>query len=114
MEKIILITVLLLIYSVSQAYGQSWRDVSGEYDRNQGSIVRIDENIEKQSDGSIIVRYETGHKGFDLMIPHKIKINCSNRSVNYLGSFNMRNVSDTVKSKIHRDIMTVFKSVCPE
>lgn len=112
MKKLYLFTIFLTFSSY--VYSESWNDISNEEERLNGSILRINENIERQSDDSMIVRYETGSKNFDLYIPHKIKVNCSNRSVHYMGSFNMRNVSEELKSKIHKDIMTVFKYVCPK
>jgi hypothetical protein len=110
LKKLYLLSIFFTFSS--SVHSESWIDISNVEERLNGSILRINENIERQSDSSMLVRYETGSKNFDLYIPHKIKVDCLKRSVNYMGSFNMRNVSETLKSKIHKDIMTVFKYVC--
>lgn len=96
----------------SQAYAEPWKDISTEENRAAGSVVIIDENIEKQPDGSLLVKYETGGNRLSLKIPHKIKVNCLKKSIVYQGGFNLRNTSEAVKTNIHRDIGTVYKEVC--
>ncbi|AXQ22607.1 hypothetical protein BEN71_11215 [Acinetobacter wuhouensis] len=105
----------LLIYILiitQQVNAEPWKDISTEENRAAGSVVRIDENIEKQPDGTLLVKYETGGNRLSLKIPHKIKVNCSKKSIVYQGSFDLRNSSEAVKINIHRDISTVYKEVC--
>lgn len=96
----------------SQVYAEPWKDISTEENRAAHSVVRIDENIEKQPDGSLLVKYETGGNRLSLKIPHTIKVNCSKKSIVYLGSFNLRNTPEAVKTNIHKDISTVYKEAC--
>jgi|GEM_PF-5827192 len=103
------ISVFLII---AQAYAESWKDISTKENRATGTVVRIDENIEKQPDGSILVKYETGGNRLSLKIPHTIKVNCSKKSIVYLGSFNLQNTPDAVKTNIHKGISTVYKEIC--
>lgn len=95
-----------------QVYAEPWKDISTEENHAAHSVVRIDENIEKQPDGSLLVKYETGGNRLSLKIPHKIKVNCSKKSIVYQGSFDLRNTSEAANAIIHRDIGTVYKEVC--
>lgn len=96
----------------SQAYAEPWKDISTEENRAAHSVVRIDENIEKKPDGSLLIKYETGSNRLSLKIPHTIEVNCSKKSIAYLGSFNLRTTSETVKTNIYKDMSTVYKEVC--
>lgn len=105
----------LLIYILMfapQVNAEPWKDISTEENRAAHSAIMIDENIAKQPDGSLLVKYETGGNRLSLKIPHKIKVNCSKESIVYQGSFDLRNTSEAVKKNIHRDIGTVYKEVC--
>lgn len=105
----------LLVYILmitTQVNAESWKDISTEENRAAHSVVMINENIEKQPDGSLLVKYETGGNRLSLKIPHKLTVNCSKKSIVYLGSFDLRNIPETVKTNIHRDIGTVYKEVC--
>ena len=105
----------LLIYVLaitSQVYAEPWRDISTEENRATGYVIRMDENVEKQPDGSLLVKYETGSNRLSLKIPHTIKVDCSKKSIVYLGSFDLRNTSENVKTSIHKGISTVYKEVC--
>lgn len=105
--------LLILAFAVtSKVYAEPWKNISTEANRAAGHIIQIDENFEKQPDGSLLVRYETGGNRLSLKIPHKIKVNCSKKSIVYQGSFDMRNTSENVKTLIHKDIGTVYEEVC--
>ncbi|WP_151752085.1 hypothetical protein [Acinetobacter bereziniae] len=105
----------LLIYILMiapQVHAEPWKDISTEEDRATHSVVMIDENIEKQPDGSLLVKYETGSNRLSLKIPHKIKVNCLKKSIEYQDIFNLRNTSEAVKTSIYRDIGTAYKKPC--
>ncbi|MDQ8937047.1 hypothetical protein [Acinetobacter rudis] len=97
-----------------QVYAEPWRVISSDEDQKAGVVIRIDETIEKQPDGAILVRYDTGNNRLSLRIPHQIQVDCSKKTVNYLGSFDIRQVSENTKSNINKSINTVFKEVCRE
>ena len=82
MKPYLLIAALAI---TPQIHAELWRDVTDQSIRDRNQTLFINEVVEKQKDGQLIVAYKSGQVDSTFYGLNKLLVNCVEKSVRSLG-----------------------------